>query len=86
MSTATVTSKGQITLPVNIRRALGIERGDRLAFSIRGDKVEVERAPDFLALAGSIKIPAELSGLEWAEVRRRTDEIRSAEYSKKHGG
>ena len=30
----TVTRKGQITLPVRIRRALGIEEGDKIAVSI----------------------------------------------------
>jgi AbrB family looped-hinge helix DNA binding protein len=32
MSTATVTSKGQITIPVDVRRALDIEAGDRVEF------------------------------------------------------
>ena len=32
MSTATVTSKGQITIPVDIRTGLGIEAGDRIDF------------------------------------------------------
>ena len=32
MSTATVTSKGQITIPVDIRAGLGLEAGDRINF------------------------------------------------------
>lgn len=32
MSTATVTSKGQITIPVDIRTGLGLEAGDRINF------------------------------------------------------
>jgi antitoxin PrlF len=32
MSTATVTSKGQITIPADVRRALQIEAGDRVDF------------------------------------------------------
>lgn len=32
MSTATVTSKGQITLPADVRRKLGVEAGDRVQF------------------------------------------------------
>ncbi len=32
MTTATLTSKGQITIPVDIRHRLGIEAGDRLEF------------------------------------------------------
>lgn len=36
MSTATVTSKGQITIPVAVREAMGVAAGDRVEF------VEVE--------------------------------------------
>jgi antitoxin PrlF len=32
MITATVTAKGQITIPVEIRQALGLDAGDRIAF------------------------------------------------------
>ncbi len=32
MPTATITAKGQITIPVEIREALDLEAGDRIAF------------------------------------------------------
>ena len=32
MATATVTSKGQITIPANVRQALKVEAGDRVEF------------------------------------------------------
>lgn len=32
MSTATITSKGQITIPVDVRHALGLDTGDLIAF------------------------------------------------------
>ena len=32
MSTATMTTKGQITIPVDVRRALNVEAGDRVEF------------------------------------------------------
>lgn len=38
MVTATLTSKGQITIPKAIRDALNLQAGDRLAFSLAGDK------------------------------------------------
>ncbi|MFI4957491.1 MAG: AbrB/MazE/SpoVT family DNA-binding domain-containing protein [Gammaproteobacteria bacterium] len=37
MSTSTVTSKGQITIPVEIRNALNIHAGDILEFVIEQD-------------------------------------------------
>jgi len=32
MSTATLTSKGQITIPAEVRQALGVDAGDRVEF------------------------------------------------------
>ena len=32
MTTATLTSKGQITIPAEVRTALGVETGDRVEF------------------------------------------------------
>jgi antitoxin PrlF len=37
MSTATLTSKGQITVPQSVRRALGVEAGDKLDFVAEAD-------------------------------------------------
>ncbi len=37
MSSSTLTSKGQITLPAEIRRKLGLKPGDRLYFDLQDD-------------------------------------------------
>ena len=37
MPTATVTSKGQITIPKDVREHLGVDAGDRLSFEVQGD-------------------------------------------------
>ena len=37
MDTAKVTSKGQVTIPKQVRRLMAIAVGDRLAFEIEGD-------------------------------------------------
>jgi len=41
---ATLTSKGQITLPKAIRQSLGLDSGDSLLFELRGDEVVMSRA------------------------------------------
>lgn len=41
---ATITSKGQITLPKPIRQALGVDVGGKIAFELSGDQVIVTRA------------------------------------------
>lgn len=56
MSSAKVTTQGQITLPKAVREALGVSAGDRVAFRIRDDGtvlVEAETV-DLLGLCGSI--------------------------------
>jgi antitoxin PrlF len=41
---ATLTSKGQITLPKSIRQALGVTTGEKVAFELRDGDVIVTRA------------------------------------------
>lgn len=43
---ATITSKGQITLPKPIRQALGVDYGGKVAFELRGSQVVVSRADE----------------------------------------
>jgi AbrB family looped-hinge helix DNA binding protein len=59
MSEATLTSKGQITIPADIRRALAIGPKDRLTFTPMPDGPVVLRAKTkfLLALKGMLKPP-----------------------------
>ena len=43
---ATITSKGQITLPKAIRQALGVGYGGKVAFALEGSQVIVTRAEE----------------------------------------
>lgn len=57
MPTAIVTSKGQITIPKEVRKTLGLKAGHRVSFQIREDKV-VEMRPeniDLMSLFGLFK-------------------------------
>ena len=45
---ATITSKGQITLPKPIRQALGVDYGGKVAFDLHGSQVIVSKAEDSL--------------------------------------
>jgi antitoxin PrlF len=78
MTAATVTSKGQITLPLAIRKTLGLEAGDRVEF--------VEMAPgqflikaatqDVRALKGMVRKPRQPVSIEDmnAAIQRRASE------------
>ena len=41
--TSRVTKHGRVTIPVEIRRALGIKEGDRVAFVLEDDEVKLTR-------------------------------------------
>lgn len=42
---AKVTSKGQVTVPLAVRRALGVRAGDRLVFEGDAGRIRVRREP-----------------------------------------
>ena len=53
---ATLTSKGQVTVPREIRARLGLESGDKLVFTLLSDGTVVMRAKtkQLIELAGSL--------------------------------
>ena len=55
MATATLTSKGQITIPLEVRRKLGVDSGDRVEF--------VELAPGEFALKAATEDVRSLKGM-----------------------
>ncbi len=42
---ATVTRKGQVTLPKAVRTALGLQAGSQVTFTIQEDRVFLEKVP-----------------------------------------
>ncbi len=60
MSTATMTSKGQITIPAVVRAALGVETGDRVEFvQVEPGRYELVAATQpVTALKGLVRKPA----------------------------
>ena len=69
MASATITSKGQTTIPKTIRDRLGLKAGDRVEFLIEdGDRVVMIPATLSLAdLAGCLPAPDEPVSLEEME-------------------
>ena len=55
MSLATVSSKGQITLPTKIRKILGIRSKDKVQFIIRDNEIVIKPLRSFRELRGTIK-------------------------------
>jgi antitoxin PrlF len=60
MATATVTSKGQVTIPASVRAALGLDTGSRIEFvqTGEGQYVIVAATSPVQALKGVLRKPA----------------------------
>jgi len=56
MPTSTITSKGQTTVPKEVREALDLEAGDKLIWEVRGGRVAITtERPALYELEGFIK-------------------------------
>lgn len=68
---STVTSKGQVTIPLEVRKYLGIKTNDKVAFVIEQDgvvRLRVPQYPDIASLrgaAGSLAQP-----VSWQEMQQ----------------
>jgi AbrB family looped-hinge helix DNA binding protein len=71
---ATVTSKGQITIPLAIRRRLQLRQGTVLEFDERADHLKATKAADVARMRGVIGIARE--ELAAKALREWLDELR----------
>lgn len=74
---AKMSAKGQVTVPKVVRDALGVKEGDEIVFRVEGNRATVARTPDFLALGGTIPVPAPRRNAAWDEVIRQTRATRA---------
>ena len=51
---STMTAKGQVTIPVEIRRLLKMNQHDKIAFILEGDQVRLTRKGSVVARTASI--------------------------------
>jgi AbrB family looped-hinge helix DNA binding protein len=76
---ARITSKGQVTIPKDVREALGLREGDSLLFEVEGEKVTVSvvRKPvSFADYAGAWR---EGKGMSREEVNAYVRDLRGRE-------
>ena len=70
---ARITAKGQVTIPTAVRRALDLDKGDEVIFEVDpgpGTRhAQLRKAADFMALAGSVPVPAEWASADWSGLR-----------------
>ena len=75
MELAKVTSKGQVTIPVEIRRKLGIKNGDKVLFMEEGGRIYMmnssmdafrDRSSVWLAIAAMASVRALICSISFA--------------------
>ena len=72
--------RGQITLPSRLRKRIGIQEGDRLAFLLNGDEVILRPlTKSLLDLRGSVQVT---SPQEFNSIRRKVIENRGKKVSR----
>ncbi|MBI4287880.1 MAG: type II toxin-antitoxin system PrlF family antitoxin [Chloroflexi bacterium] len=55
-STSTLTTKGQVTIPIDVRKALGLKPRDRVKFTLEQDGARIQRAKSALEAGfGAVK-------------------------------
>ncbi len=83
-----VTSKGQVTIPVEMRRKLGLKEGDKVVFFDEGDRIVIANAAmeSFKELQKSFAGEAERLGLkDEDDVVAMVKEIRRERWDKRNG-
>jgi AbrB family looped-hinge helix DNA binding protein len=78
MVTATVTSKGQVVIPKELRDRLGIHQGTKLGFSLENGAIQMQPLNDAFVrgLYGSLKGRLKVQGkgaAEWLQAERKRD-------------
>lgn len=69
--TVSITSQGQFTIPIDIRRALGLQKASKAIARVEEGKMIVEPERDILALRGIFKTKKKIS---WKKTRKLLDE------------
>jgi len=69
----TITSQGQITIPAEFRRKLGLNESKKAVVAIEDNKLIIEPIPDLLSLEGSLQHKAK-KGKKIQEIIKEEEE------------
>ncbi len=72
VATLTLTSRGQITIPQKIRKALHLEANDKITILIKNDTLILKPIKgNILDIGASIKIPGDQKPIDFRKVRKQ---------------
>jgi len=89
MEVAKVTSRGQITIPIDIRKKLGVKEGDKVIFLEDGQRIIVANAAKiaFANMRTAFAGEAEKFGLkDEKDVVALVDEVREEMWKERYAG
>lgn len=87
MEVAKITSRGQITIPIDIRKKLGLKEGDKVIFIEEGDKIIFANATKiaFKNMQEAFEGEAERLGLkDEQDIVNMVDEVRQEMWDKRY--
>jgi AbrB family looped-hinge helix DNA binding protein len=80
--TASITSRGQVTVPAEIRDLLGLEEGGKVIFVVQDGKVTIKK-PRFTMKSVGGSVPPLKKKLSWEETLRIAHEDAAERYIEK---
>lgn len=84
MSVATLTSRGQVTIPKRVRKALNLETNDKITFIVKNNIAIIKpQKGNILDIGASIKIPENESPINFRKVRKRVIDKIAGDAAKK---
>jgi AbrB family looped-hinge helix DNA binding protein len=79
---ASVTERGQVTMPVEVRKALGISKRSKVIFRVQDGDVVLKK-PEYTLESIFASIPPLREPKTWDEIREIVDAERVEDYLKK---
>jgi len=84
VGTSKVTSKGQVTIPADIRADLGLETGTEIIFIESDDAIVIRKAEDVLAMFGKVERKVRSLGITRGDVDKMVKKERKRIWKKEY--
>lgn len=82
MAIVRVSDKGQITLPAQARRKLGIEKRSRVEVEVRDKEMVIRPVRSILDVAGIFREAAKCKSTDWHTIRNQAEQAEAEEVAR----